>query len=121
MSIKSMMDAPFLTHRKNSAVQGERTLQQGGKPKPRSSDISKYAKLAYDSEFPELDMLEDFLIGFLTGSTFAGNPQCKGALTGMIYHGFEVVKNRQVYNPTKVMKAVIGAQKFQEQQSLFYS
>jgi hypothetical protein len=66
-------------------------------------------------------MLEDFLIGFLTGSTFAGNPQCKGALTGMIYHGFEVVKNRQVYNPTKVMKAVIGAQKFQEQQSLFYS
>lgn len=116
MSIKSMMDAPYLTHRKVKTEQkGQRSLQQGG------GYISKYSQLAYNSEFPELDMLEDFLLGFLTGSTFAGSPQCRGAMTGMIFQGFEIVKNREVYNPTKVMKAVIAAQKFTEQQSLFYS
>lgn len=80
MSIKSMMDAPYLTHRKVKTEQkGQRSLQQGG------GYISKYSQLAYNSEFPELDMLEDFLLGFLTGSTFAGSPQCRGAMTGMIF------------------------------------
>jgi len=66
-------------------------------------------------------MLEDFLTGFLTGSSFTGNLQCKNALKGAIYYGFEVVKNREIYNPAKIMKATIAAQKLQEQQSLFYA
>jgi hypothetical protein len=70
-------------------------------------------------DFPELEMLRDFLTGFLNGSSFAGTLQCNGALTGMIYYGFEIVKYRQVYDPRKVMKATISLQKFQEQQALF--
>jgi hypothetical protein len=70
-------------------------------------------------DFPELIILEQFLTGFLKGSSFAGNSQCNAALQGMIYFGFEVVKYREVYNPTKVMKAGIALQKFQEQQALF--
>jgi len=82
----------------------------------------KYNELAYEGlDFPEIYMLEDFLTGFLTGSSFTGNPQCKNALKGMIYQGFEVVKNREVYDPRKIMKATIAAQKLQEQQSLFYA
>jgi len=115
MSIKAMMDAPYLTHKKARKDTTQRNLKQS------MSSMSRYSQLTYDSDLPELDMLEDFLVGFLTGSTFAGNPQCKGSMTGMIYQGFQVVKNREVYNPSKVMKAVIAAQKFQEQQSLFYA
>jgi hypothetical protein len=37
----------------------------------------------------------------------------------MIYFGFEVVKNRDIYRPSKIMKAGIALQKFQEQQGLF--
>jgi hypothetical protein len=37
----------------------------------------------------------------------------------MIYYGFEVVKYREIYNPSKIMKAGIALQKFQEQQALF--
>jgi hypothetical protein len=37
----------------------------------------------------------------------------------MIYYGFDVVKNREIYNPKKIMKAGIALQKFQEQQALF--
>ncbi len=71
------------------------------------------------NDFPELDMLEKFLTGFLSGSSFVGNAQCTAALQGMIFYGFEVVRNREVYNPRKTMKAVISTQKFTEQQSLF--
>jgi hypothetical protein len=66
-------------------------------------------------------MLEDFLTGFLTGSSFTGNLRCKNALKGMVYQGFEVIKNREIYDPRKIMKATIATQKFQEQQSLFYA
>lgn len=82
MSVKSMMDAPYLTHKKAKKDITQRNLKQS------SSSMSRYSQLTYDSDLPELDMLEDFLVGFLTGSTFAGNPQCKGSMTGMIYQGF---------------------------------
>jgi hypothetical protein len=64
-------------------------------------------------------MLEKFLTGFLAGSSFVGNEQCTAALSGMIFYGFEVVRNREVYDPRKTMKAVIATQKLTEQQSLF--
>jgi hypothetical protein len=82
----------------------------------------KYSELSYEGlDFPEIFMLEDFLTGFLTGSSFTGNLQCKTALRGMIFHGFEIIKNREIYDPRKDMKATIAVQKLQEQQSLFYA
>ncbi len=116
MSIKSIMDAPYMTHIRFS----EKQLAAWGGVAPKGQ--AKYQALSYaGTDFPEIYMLEDFLGGFLKGSSFAGNSQCKSALQGMLYQGFEVVKNREVYNPSKIMKATIALQKFQEQQSLFYA
>ena len=115
MSIKAIMDKPMLTHLKLPAhvVQTKfMGIEPTGKAKFQAlQDLS--------GDFPELIMLEQFLTGFLKGSSFAGNGQCNAALQGMIYYGFDVVKNREIYNPRKVMKAGIALQKFQEQQALF--
>ena len=115
MSIKSIMDKPMMTHLKLPAHVVQSKFK-GVEPK----GAAKFAALQdMSNDFPELIMLEQFLTGFLQGSSFAGNSQCNAALQGMIYFGFEVVKYREVYNPTKIMKAGIALQKFQEQQSLF--
>ena len=115
MSIKAIMDKPMLTHLKLPAhvVQNKfKGIEPTGKAKFAAlSDLS--------GDFPELIILEQFLTGFLKGSSFAGNGQCNAALQGMIYYGFDVVKYREIYNPSKIMKAGIALQKFQEQQALF--
>jgi hypothetical protein len=115
MSIKAIMDKSLLTHLKLPAHVVQ-TKFQGIEPKGQA----KFQALSeLSGDFPELIMLEQFLTGFLQGSSFAGNGQCNAALQGMIYYGFEVVKYREIYNPSKVMKAGIALQKFQEQQALF--
>ena len=38
-------------------------------------------------------------VGFLEGSSFAGNVDCQSALNGIVYYGFEVMQYRQAYNP----------------------
>lgn len=116
MSIKSIMDAPYLTHIRFTEAQ----LKKYGGEAPKG--MVKYSELAYEGlDFPEIYMLEDFLTGFLTGSSFTGNLRCKNALKGMVYQGFEVIKNREIYDPRKIMKATIATQKLQEQQALFYA
>ena len=80
MSIKSIMDAPYLTHIRFN----EETLKKYGGQAPKG--MVKYSELSYaDYDFPEIYMLEDFLTGFLTGSSFTGNIKCKDALKGMIF------------------------------------
>lgn len=115
MSIKSIMDKPMMTHLKLPA-HVLKSKFNGVQPKGQANF---QALQDLNGDFPELIILEQFLTGFLQGSSFAGNGQCNAALQGMIYYGFEVVKYREVYNPTKVMKAGIALQKFQEQQALF--
>ena len=115
MSIKAIMDKPMLTHLKLPAHVVQVKFQ-GIEPTGRA----KFQALQdLSGDFPELIILEQFLTGFLKGSSFAGNGQCNAALQGMIYYGFDVVKYREIYNPKKIMKAGIALQKFQEQQALF--
>ncbi len=115
MSIKSIMDKPMMTHLKIPA-HVVKSKFNGIEPKGRA----KFQALQdMSSDFPELIILEQFLTGFLKGSSFAGNSQCNAALQGMIFYGFEVVQYREIYNPSKIMKAGIALQKFQEQQALF--
>jgi hypothetical protein len=95
MSMKSIADAHAYK---------DRILAKRLKPNKQASQ-----SFAQDNnDFPELDMLEKFLTGFLTGSSFVGNEQCTASLMGMIFYGFEVVRNREVYDPRKTMKAVIA-------------
>jgi hypothetical protein len=95
MSIKSVMDKPMMTHLKLPA-HIVKTKFNGVEPKGRA----RFQALQDMSEdFPELIMLEQFLTGFLKGSSFAGNSQCNAALQGMIFFGFDVVKNREIYRP----------------------
>jgi hypothetical protein len=115
MSIKAIMDKPLLTHVQLPAHVVQQKFS-GIQPKGQA----KFQALAeLSGDFPELIKLEQFLTGFLQGSSFAGNSQCNAALQGMIYYGFEVVKYREIYNPSNIRKAGIALQKFQEQQALF--
>lgn len=109
------MDKPMLTHLKLPAHVVQ-TKFKGIEPKGKAK---LHALQAISGDFPELIIIEQFLVGFLEGSSFAGNSQCNAALKGMIYYGFEVVKNREIYNPSKIMKAGIALQKFQEKSALF--
>jgi len=87
MSIKAMMDAPMLTHLKLSQ-ELVNTKFNGIQPTGRA----KFQALQdMSGDFPELIMLEQFLTGFLKGSSFVGNSQCNAALQGMIFFGFDVV------------------------------
>lgn len=62
----------------------------------------------------DLKNLEDFLLGILNGGSFYGDPKCRASMKGIVYYGFEVIENREIYNPSKIMKAAIAAQKLTE-------
>ena len=66
-------------------------------------------------------MLEDAINGVLAGSSMVGNSQCQSAMQGLVYYAFEVLKNREIWNPSEIMKATIAVQKLNQQQSLFYA
>lgn len=110
MSLKAMMDRPSLkTHFKLPSHALAAT--NGKHPK----GALKYSSLADASqEIPELIMVEDFLNGFLQGSSFEGSTQCQDAMQGIVFYGFEIVENRQIYDPSKIMKVVVAFQKLQE-------
>lgn len=82
----------------------------------------KYNFLAQLSQTsPGMVMLEDFLTGFIDGSSYSGSADCQAAMDGIIHYGIMVIENREVYNPSQTMKAAIALQKLQEQTSLFYA
>ena len=115
-ALKSYMDAPYLSHVK---VTEEHVKANNGKP---VLGHSKYQLIAAGTnDFPELIIAEDLILGFLKGSSFGGNVECEGSLNNLVYYGFEVVNNREVYNPAKLMKATIAIQKLTEQQAIFYA
>jgi hypothetical protein len=64
-------------------------------------------------------MLEDFLNGALKGCSFNGNVNCEAAMSGCVYYAFDAINNRDVTNPSKIIKLGIAAQKLQEQATLF--
>ena len=84
---------------------------------------AKYNSIAeLANTYPSLVIIEDFLNGFILGSsTLTGSAQCSAAMQGSIYYGFEMAENRQVYKPSQSMTFVIAYQKFQEQTSLFFA
>lgn len=105
------MEMPYLRH--TSADTYDALIKTEGKT--GIFDAPKAALL------PEFVDLENFLFGFLSGSTFLGNAQCVSSMNVIIYQAFEIMKYREVYNPAFTMKAVIAAQKLQEGLSLFYT
>ena len=114
MSLKSIMDQPAMRYYKLP----DHVLQSGNVP----SGQAYYDALAQTAQtYPQLVIVEDFLNGFIQGMSFQGNAQCEAAMQGMIFYGFELVENRQVYIPSKSMVAVIAYQKLQAQVSLFYA
>lgn len=117
MSIKAIMDMPSMRH---TTIPHHVLQSQFGGKQPKGQ--LKYNNLADASEeLPELLMVEDFMNGFLEGSSFSGNTQCQAAMQGLVFYGFEIVNNRQIYDPSKIMKVVVAFQKLQEKQSLFYA
>ena len=107
MSIKTVMDRPAMVHFKNP---------QNVKGELRYSNFQDAG-----AEFPELIMLEDFLNGFLAGSSFAGSSQCQSTMQAIVFYGFEMINNREVYKPSQFMKFGIAFTKLQEKNSLFYA
>lgn len=80
----------------------------------------KYSTLtAENDDFPEISMLEDFLLGFVGDSKYLGTEECTAALGKMIYWGFEMLGHREIYLPKNTMKVVIAFQRYQEQQAVF--
>jgi hypothetical protein len=70
----------------------------------------KYASTAdFEEMFPEMIMLEDFLQGFVRGAAGLGNMfECNKALDDIIYYGFDMLKNSQIYIPSKAIKQAIS-------------
>ena len=69
MSIKAIMDKPMMTHLK---IPAHIVQSKFGGIEP--SGRNKFQALReLSGDFPELIILEQFLTGFLKGSSFAGN------------------------------------------------
>jgi|SanBayMetagenome_1026888.scaffolds.fasta_scaffold158435_1 hypothetical protein len=117
-ALKAIMDAPNLRH---NVVTEEHIKLNGGKPVLGHAKYYLKQSDYSSAEIPELLMLEDAILGFLTGSSFVGSVECKASLNNLVYYGFEIVENREIYNPSKAMKAGIAAQKFTEAQAIFYA
>lgn len=66
-------------------------------------------------------MLEDFLTGFLGGASFGETGECTASMQGLVTNGFDIINNRQIYDPSKIVKAIIAFQKFQQSQAVFYA
>jgi len=105
------MDRPQMRYYKGN----EETAKLQGQAK-----YDSIAELA--NTYPSLVLAEDFASGFITGSSsLTGSVECSAAMQGIIYYGFDMAENRQVYYPSQSMTFVIAYQKFQEQLSLFYA
>lgn len=104
-----MMDAPSWRH----------TLPEGKKNLKGEEKYATLAQLAESS--PGMEMLEDFLTGFISGSSYSGSAECQSSMEGIIHYGIVLIENREVYDPRQTMKAAIAVQKLQEQTSLFYA
>ena len=105
------MDKPQMRYYKGN----EETAKLKGQAK-----YDSIAELA--NTYPSLVLAEDFASGFITGSSsLTGSAECSASMQGIIYYGFEMAENRQVYMPSQSMTFVIAYQKFQEQLSLFYA
>lgn len=107
MALKAAMDRPAMNH--GQAVKGLKGEVRYNSFKDATQEI------------PELLMAEDLITGFLKGSSFGGASQCNDAMQMVVFYAFEIVKNRQVYEPSKIMKVGIAFQKLQEKTSLFYA
>ena len=107
-----MLDAPVLKAHMQ-ARKDARDVKRLETPYGSLSDAS--------ADFPELQMLEDFLTGFLQGTSGSTQSSCQDAMQGIIYYAFQIVDNREIYKPDQVMKAYIAFQKLQEKQALFYA
>ena len=78
--MKSIMDMPNLRHHKVSA---EAIKANGGKPLLGEARYNVLA--AATNDFPELIIAEDFMNGFLVGSSFNGNVRCQAAMQGTVF------------------------------------
>jgi hypothetical protein len=56
-------------------------------------------------------ILEDFLTGFISGSSYAGSAECQASMEGVIHYGIVLIENREFYDPRQTMKAAIAIQK----------
>ena len=79
-------------------------------------------------DFPEIIMIEDFLTGFIKGASSAystsnstADSTCTTAMSGIVVSFFDLLANREIYNPTKSVKAVIAFKELQENQAVFYA
>ena len=108
-----MMDAPVLAARMKERKEARDAKRLQADSYNTLNDAS--------NDFPELQMLEDFLNGFLQGTSGKTQSSCKDAMTGIIYYVFEIINNREIYKPSQSMKAFIAYQKLQEKQALFYA
>lgn len=81
----------------------------------------KYNYLAASTdEFADFYVIEDLLTGFIKNSSFGDTIECKSALNGMVYYGFEIIKHREVWRPSNAAKVPIAYDGFSKQQALFY-
>jgi hypothetical protein len=93
-----------------------------------------HGRLKYNSaadaaqDFPEIIMIEDFLTGFIKGASSAystsnstADSTCTTAMSGIVVSFFDLLANREIYNPAKSIKAVIAFKDLQENQAVFYA
>ena len=107
---------PNLKHNK---IPDHLTQANGGKPILGEARIKLLQGLS--NQFPELIVAEDFMLGFINGSSFTGNPQCQAAMNGIIYYAFDLINHSQILDPSNTIKALISTQKLATQQSMFYA
>jgi hypothetical protein len=68
------------------------------------------SKAATPALMPELRAGRDIAIGFLDGSSFLGDSNCKAAMEGVIYYGFTVMSyNQNGFDVRYAMKSAIAA------------
>lgn len=117
LALKSVYDMPQMNHIKFT----DEILRANGGKAPKGA--LKYSSLAdASSDFPEIIMMEDLLNGLLKGTSFGNtNVKCQSSMQGVVYYTFEAINNRDVTNPTQIVKLTIAAQKLQEQGAIFYA
>jgi hypothetical protein len=65
--------------------------------------------------------MEAFLYGILEGLSFGDNPTCKGGLVSGVYYAFTALENKEIYNPSKIIKFQIAVQKVVESSNTIYA
>ena len=72
-----------------------------------------------DAISAQLVILEDFILGFINGSSFSGSVKCQAAMSQVVFYGFQVVSYREVYIPKNIMKAAIAVQNLNQATVIF--